>query len=68
MINDSQLSTKQYKFGASASWEGNRRSVASHWPCVTDIVYHHLRAHGLRKVHPAYTPLGVWHTLPFIHL
>ena len=28
----------------------------------------YLRAHGLRKgdEHLAYTPLGVWHTLPFL--
>jgi len=28
----------------------------------------HLRAHGLRKgdEHPAYTPHGVWHTLPLL--
>ena len=47
-------------------WGGNRRSG------VALAVRHrlqwfiHLRAHGPRKgvEHPAYTPHGVWHTLP----
>jgi len=50
-------------------WEGNRRSG------VALAIRHrlqwfiHLRAQSLRKgdEHPAYTPHGVWHTLPFPH-
>jgi len=50
-------------------WEGNRRSGVSG---VALAMRHrlqwfiYLRAHGLRKgdEHPAYTPYGLWHTLP----
>ena len=33
------------------------------------VPYYHQRAHGLRKgdEHPAYTPVGVWHTLPLVN-
>ena len=48
-------------------WEGNRRSGVALAMRHKLQWFIHLRAHGLRKgdEHPAYTPRGVWHTLPF---
>jgi len=55
--------TKQYKFGTGASCKGNRigLSLASHWPCVTDISG--LPTYGLNgqrqgDEHPCLCPLG----------
>jgi len=48
-------------------WEGNRRSGVALAMRHRLQWFIHLRAsHGLRKgdEHPAYTPRGVWHTLP----
>jgi len=44
--------------------------LASQWPCVTDLWFIHLRAHGLSKgdEHTTNTPHGVWYSLPFYHV
>ena len=31
----------------SLGWEGISIGLASYWPCVTDSIFIHLRAHGL---------------------
>jgi len=40
-------------------WEDNRRSGASHWPCVTDsVVYPPTGSAIIKKTHPAYASVG----------
>ena len=50
-------------------WEGNRRSRVALAMRHRLQLFIHLRTHGLRKgdEHPAYTPDGVWHTLPYLY-
>ena len=45
--------------------------LASHWPCVTDnsgITTYGLTALGREMSTPAYTPVGVRHSLPFYNV
>ena len=43
--------------------------LASHWPRVTYRLQWFIHLYGLTAQgdeHPAYTPHGVWHTLPYV--
>jgi len=49
----------------SCAWEGNRRFIVA---LAMRRMQLQLQAHGIRKgdKHPAYTPHGAWHTLPYL--
>jgi len=59
---------KQYKFSTSVSLGGNPRSGITLAMCHRHlVVLPPMGSHSLRKgdEHPAYTPVRIWHTLPF---